>query len=184
MDSINNIQRREFFKQSAKTVAVCACVSSVTALLNSCEYYSALEPASQGVDKKVSISPDNKDLKYPAGVTFKTFQQKKGYGAKIRFPDVNYGIPLILVRMTPYEDIACFSSLCTHDNCFGNDVSCPSGYYETPGLKDARLIQCGCHGSKYDPFQNGKAVVGPAEKPLKQFPTEFNKETGILTIKF
>ncbi len=80
--------------------------------------------------------------------------------------------------------ISCFSTLCTHDNCFGDDVLIPTGYVFMDGKKYNPVIQCGCHGSQFDVFQNGKAVVGPAEKSLKRFPTEFNPETNILTIKF
>ena len=178
----NNIKidRRDFLKSSAGVVASCTCASALGSTLTSCESYTALETPSQGIDKKVNIDTD---LTFPFPLTKETFK-KKGFGAKITFPDVNYGIPLILVRIDE-NTIDCYSTLCPHDNCFGNDVAAPKGYYETPpSYKDFRLITCACHGSRFDPFQEGKAVTGPAEKPLKKFPTSFDKETNILTIKF
>lgn len=180
MSNDNKIDRRNFLKSTAGVVASCTCASSLAASLTSCESYTALETPSQGIEKKVNIDTD---LTFPFPLTKATFK-KKGYGAKITFPDVNYGIPLILVRMDE-NTIDCYSTLCPHDNCFGNDVSAPTGYFDSPeGYKAFRLIKCACHGSRFDPFQDGKAVTGPAEKPLKKFPTSFDKETNILTIKF
>ena len=180
MNNENKLDRRNFLKNSAGAVATCACASALGAALTSCETYTALDEPSQGIEKIVNIDTD---LTFPIPLTKELFK-KKGFGAKITFPDVNYGIPIILVRIDE-NTIDCYSTLCPHDNCFGNDVTAPKGYYDSPAsFKDFRLIYCSCHGSRFDPFQNGKAVTGPAEKPLKKFPTSFDKETNILTIKF
>ncbi|MDD3125483.1 MAG: Rieske (2Fe-2S) protein [Candidatus Kapabacteria bacterium] len=172
-------QRRNFLKNSGKIIVGAACYSTMSAILTSCESYTELVTPSQGIDKIVNIDTD---LTFPKPLTQALFE-KKGFGAQIRFPDVNYGIPLILVRIDD-NTIACYSSLCSHANCFGDELSIPKGYYESDSLKGYRLITCGCHGSQFDPFQNGKAVTGPAEKSLKRYPTEFDKETRLLTIKF
>ena len=153
-------QRRNFLKNSGKIIVGAACYSTMSAILTSCESYTELVTPSQGIDKIVNIDTD---LTFPKPLTQALFE-KKGFGAQIRFPDVNYGIPLILVRI--------------------DDNTIPKGYYESDSLKGYRLITCGCHGSQFDPFQNGKAVTGPAEKSLKRYPTEFDKETRLLTIKF
>lgn len=180
MSNDNKIDRRDFLKSSVGVVASCTCASSLAASLTSCESYTALETPSQGIEKKVNIDTD---LTYPFPMTKSFFNTHNGAGAKITFPDVNYGIPLIIVRMDE-KTFDCYSTLCPHDNCFGNDVAIPKGYYDDPKYQDNRLIICACHGSRFDPWQDGKAVTGPAEKPLKKFPTSFDKETNILTIKF
>jgi Rieske Fe-S protein len=142
--------------------------------MQSCEDFTSLEDASQGVTKIVDLKSE---ALFPVAKDRQNLA-KIGYGVKLRFKDVNYSIPLILVRLSA-DEVACYSSLCTHDNCFGKDVSGPLGNY--PGFKE---IACQCHGSRFDPFQNGKAVKGPAEKPLKKFKTTLNKETQVLTIEF
>lgn len=174
----NNLNRRKFLEKSGKFIVAGVCSTALAQILSSCETYSPLETTA-GIDKVVNIDTD---LTFPPPLTRQLFD-KKGFGAKIRFSDVNYGIPVILVRIDA-DNIYCFSSLCTHDNCFGDDVSVPKGYYDTPSLSSYRLINCACHGSQYDPFQGGKVVTGPAEKALKQFPTKYDKVTHLLTISF
>ncbi len=173
--------RREFLKSGIKVLGVCACAGGLATMLNSCEFYKELQPSWLGITKEINI---DKDIDFAAsGIKKDYFDKYIGYGVKIRIPDVNYGIPLVLVRKSK-DEIMCFSTLCTHDNCFGDDISVPRGYFDRPGMEGYRLIQCNCHGSHFDPWQNGKAVEGPAEKPLKQFRTEYDNSTRILKIFF
>lgn len=177
---MKNKHRREFMELGVKTLGFCFCAGGISSLLNSCEFYSEIQASSQGVTKVINIDTD---IDYQANDMERDYFDFKGYGAKIRIPDVNYGVPLILVRKDP-DTILCFSSLCTHDNCFGDEITAPSGYFDNPELAGYRLITCNCHGSHFDPWQDGKAIEGPAEKPLKQFKTEFDKNTNLLTIYF
>ncbi len=172
MMKINNNSRREFLINLTKSLGVCSCAAIAGSILSSCENFTELTASSQGITKVIDItSPTDipKEL-------HRNLLQSIGGGGKAVFDDANYSIPVILVRVSETE-IACFSSLCTHDNCYGDDLSVPISM-------DRPLISCGCHGSTFDPHENGKAVVGPAEKPLKQFKTSFVKETNILTIEF
>lgn len=179
MTEINN--RRGFLKTGIKTLGVCACAGGLATLLNSCEFYDELQPASRGITKKINIDTD---IDYAAQKIKREYFENKGYGVKVQMPDVNYGIPLILVRMAK-DEIACFSSLCTHDNCFGDEVTPPKGYFPNrPALSDYRLIICSCHGSQFDPWNEGKPAKGPAEKALKRYKTEYNIDTKILEIYF
>ncbi len=172
--------RREFLSLGIKTIGICTCATGLATLLNSCEFYNEIQPSSQGITKIINIDTD---IDYKSNKIEREYFDFKGFGVKIRIPDVNYGVPLILVRMSD-EKIICFSSLCTHDNCFGDEVTAPTGYFDRPDLADYRLIVCSCHGSQFDPWQEGKAILGPAEKPLKQFKTEYDNTTKILKIFF
>lgn len=176
------MNRRDFIKGGMKTLGVCTCAGTLASMLNSCEFYSELQPANQQITKSINLDTD---IDYEAsGVKKEIFEKRPGYGVKVRFSDANYGIPVIIVRKSA-EEYVCFSSLCTHDNCFGDDVTVPKGYFENkPSFFKYRLIKCNCHGSLFDPWEGGKPVEGPAEKPLKQFPTEFDKNTRILKIFF
>lgn len=58
------------------------------------------------------------------------------------------------------------SPICTHLGC-------------TVNIEGARLV-CPCHGSTYD--RAGRVLRGPAERPLRQFPTTVTSE-GELVIQ-
>jgi Rieske Fe-S protein len=168
---IENKSRREFLANLTKSLGACACAVAVGNILTSCESYTALESPSQGITKVMDIT-SSENITKPI---FRTWLQSVGGAGRAVFDDANYSIPIILVRISETE-IACFSTLCTHDNCYGDEVAIPSS--ANP------YIKCGCHNSMFDPYKNGKVIQGPAEKPLKQFKSSFNKDTNILTIDF
>lgn len=155
--------RRKFLKNSATLLAAGVCASALT--LNSCEFYSASSYESSGVRIDIDIQSEP-NLK------------KIGWGVLKTYSNANNGIPVIILRLDQ-ENFACYSAVCTHAHCSGNKLSLPLGNYE-----GYREIICSCHGSMFDPFDGGKALRGPAEKPLRKFNTEFNSETGILSILF
>ena len=159
----------------ANLSGVCTCAILAGGLLTSCETFTELTSPNQGITKTIDISSE-KDI---PNVLFRTrlLAEEGVYGAGgvVSIPGANYSIPVVLVRISE-DEIFCFSSLCTHDNCYGNNMNPPDF--------DVTYIRCGCHNSKFDPNQNGKVIQGPAEKPLKQFKTEFDKTTNIVTIYF
>lgn len=165
MNSNNKESRREFLIKTARLLGASAC--TIAALSASgCENFVEKSGPSEGIVVKFDIS-DEENLR-----------DRIGWGVLKSFPGVNYGIEVILVRLSE-EEFVCFSSMCTHAHCSGEKMSMPMGNYD-----GFRVISCECHGSQFDPFQNGKPIDGPAEKPLKQFDTEFDKETNILSIYF
>ena len=73
------------------------------------------------------------------------------------------GDPGILIR-TDTDVVCAFSAVCTHEGCTVN--------YDS-GSKE---LICPCHGARFDPLQNGKAIGGPTRTPLTELPVEISGE--------
>jgi Rieske Fe-S protein len=168
--------RRDFLGNSVKIAGGCACAGALAALLVSCEYDVTKPEQMTGKTIALDISKEPKPnyLKIVGYGVLKTFKEDQD-GNPVT---VNYGIPVIVIRIAENQ-FACFSSLCTHQSCFGYDMGMPFG--DKDGLRD---IVCNCHGSRFNPFDGGKPVNGPAEKPLRHFETEYDPDTQILKINF
>lgn len=69
------------------------------------------------------------------------------------------GEAAVLVRLEN-GDFAAYSAVCTHQGC---EVA----YNEEEGTLD-----CPCHGSVFDPAQNGEPQGGPAQRPLPEISVE------------
>ena len=171
--------RRDFILKSGGAIAVIAAGSS--GFISSCESYVDKE-ALVGLDVVIDVN----------AAEYKRYLTKTGAGLIKAFGRANYGVPVIIVKL-PDNTYKCYSSMCTHMNCFGSekfhspdpnirdmsDVRPPIGSTE-----DARAIVCRCHGSRFDPFNDGIPTKGPAERPLTQYKCSFDSATGILTIHF
>ncbi|MFT4188166.1 MAG: Rieske 2Fe-2S domain-containing protein [Aeromicrobium sp.] len=85
---------------------------------------------------------------------------------------------VIVVRMRPeditpekgkenwgVDGILCYSKICTH-------VGCPISLWE----QQTHHLLCPCHQSTFDLADNGKAVFGPAYRPLPQLPLKIDSE--------
>lgn len=155
--------RREFLSKGLKSLGLCVAGISIAPILNSCEVDWSGTQSNSGIIKELDVSQEIR-------------LSRVGSGVMKTYPEVNLGIPVIIVCIGESEFV-CFSSLCTHESCYGEEnITVP-----TPGRE---VIVCQCHGSRFDPFDGGKPIQEPAERPLKQFQTEFNKETNILKIYF
>ena len=73
------------------------------------------------------------------------------------------GEPGILVR-TATDAVCAFSAVCTHEGCTVD--------YDTA----SKELICPCHGARFDPLQNGKAVAGPTRTPLAELPVKISGE--------
>jgi Rieske Fe-S protein len=179
--------RREFIKKSAGALGSIAIIGT-TPFLTACESFN-----DNLVDNKPIIN-----INYEINTNdkpYNTWLTKNGIGIILSFGRANFGVPVIVVRIpdpnNPTQNIyKCYSSMCTHNNCFGSDSYDPKNPGDTNvrpsiGFKgDAKHIVCKCHGSRFDAFDEGKVVQGPAERPLHQYPTSFDSNTGILKIFF
>ena len=72
---------------------------------------------------------------------------------------------IFLVARTAADSFSALTSVCTHEVCT------ITGF-------DSPVFVCPCHGSRFD--TGGRVVTGPANRPLRTFPTRF--ADGILTI--
>lgn len=91
---------------------------------------------------------------------------------------------VIVVRMRPQDitprkgrenwgidGILCFSKICTH-------VGCPISLWE----QQTHHLLCPCHQSTFDLGEGGKAIFGPARKPLPQLPIAVDSEGYIVAV--
>ena len=76
-------------------------------------------------------------------------------GAAVKFKDA--GNPAVLVHLKNGDFVA-YSAICTHQGC---TVAYRNG-----------LLACPCHGSVFDPANNGQVVSPPAQRPLPEIPVE------------
>ena len=73
------------------------------------------------------------------------------------------GDPGILIR-TSTDAVCAFSAVCTHEGC--------SVDYDSA----SKELICPCHGARFDPLQNGKAIAGPTRAPLTELPVQISGE--------
>ena len=73
------------------------------------------------------------------------------------------GDPGILIR-TATDAVCAFSAVCTHEGCAVD--------YDSV----SKELICPCHGARFDPLQNGKAIGGPTRTPLTELPVEISGE--------
>jgi thiosulfate dehydrogenase [quinone] large subunit len=73
------------------------------------------------------------------------------------------GDPGILIR-TATDAVCAFSAVCTHEGC--------SVDYDSV----SKELICPCHGARFDPLQNGKAIGGPTRTPLTELPVQISGE--------
>jgi Rieske Fe-S protein len=78
------------------------------------------------------------------------------------------GDKLLLVR-TSTTMVQALSDICTHAGC--------SVSYD----RINKVINCPCHGSRYS--ITGTVLRGPAQSPLKQYTTQLDPSTNLLTIR-
>ena len=76
-------------------------------------------------------------------------------GSAINFKDS--GSPAVLIHLESGDFVA-YSAVCTHQQC-------------TVAYRNGQLA-CPCHGSVFDPANNGQIVSPPANRPLPQIPVE------------
>lgn len=168
--------RRDFLNISVTILGTISLSAPITLLMNSCENYWE-NTDNSGI---IEIELDLNDKKYSR-------LNSIGQGIIISFGKANYGVPVILVKIAE-SNYKCYSSMCTHNNCFGVQaltfLEIPNSNVRPPiGMTgDNRHIVCTCHGSRFDAFDNAKVLQGPAERPLKQYKTEFNAETKVLKL--
>ena len=76
-------------------------------------------------------------------------------GSAVKFEDA--GNPAVLVHLQSGDFVA-YSAICTHQGC---KVAYRNGQ-----------LACPCHGSIFDPANNGQVVTPPAQRPLPEIPVE------------
>ena len=74
-------------------------------------------------------------------------------GSAVKFEDA--GNPAVLVHLQSGDFVA-YSAICTHQGC---EVA----------YRNGQLV-CPCHGSVFDPANNGQVVTPPAQRPLPEIP--------------
>jgi Rieske Fe-S protein len=148
-------QRRAFLSRALSAAGAAVCGGVLTSLMAACE---------SDVLKSSDIAERLDIAEEPALATV-------GGAAKRVFGAHNGGRPVIIVRMTEDEFLV-LSSVCTHVGCEVN----------LPGERHAEIL-CECHGSVFK-ADTGAVVQGPAGAPLRRFESDFEGDSGTLTITF
>jgi len=86
-------------------------------------------------------------------------------GSGMRFIDPTTQNDAWVIHLTSGSFIG-FSAICTHAGCSVNYSS------------SDRLFICPCHGSEYDPAQNGVVVKPPARRPLPKIQIRVDETSG------
>ncbi len=174
------VSRRDFLKKITELSTTLG-ISIVYLSFGGCEKDWFIPYRIEGVTVEIDLTNEKSDI---LGFPILNFI---GSGVTKQFNNVNYGIPVIIVRVKKEgkeDDFVCFSGMCTHDQCFGKDkVRTPIKIETVQNQKICRVV-CTCHGSEFNILNGGAVLKGPAEKPLRQFQCKFNSETNILTILF
>jgi Rieske Fe-S protein len=175
------IPRRRFLKNLAELTKGIG-ISLVFLPVLSCEKDWIIPPQLKGEFIEIDLTNEKSDILNLPVANF------VGAGVTKQFNRVNYGIPLIIVRIkkeNKSDDFKCYSGMCTHDQCFGKDkVRAPIKIETLGNNQKVCRVMCTCHGSEFDLLAGGKVLKGPAEKPLREFQCEFEPERNILKIYF
>lgn len=108
------------------------------------------------------VAPSGGAVRLPIQ-NFPQLAQPGGY-AKIQPEGAATPIYVLALQDSQY---AALSPICTHLGC-------------TVNIEGAHLV-CPCHGSTYD--RAGHVLRGPAERPLKRFPTTLTSDEAALVIQ-
>jgi Rieske Fe-S protein len=98
----------------------------------------------------IPVTPANGEIRLPL-VSYPQLTEPGGFVRLRSTPDGS----AIYVLALAGGSYAALSPICTHRGC-------------TVDVAGSQLL-CPCHGSMYD--REGRVVRGPAERPLRQFPT-------------
>jgi Rieske Fe-S protein len=149
-------QRREFLKTASSALGVAAC----SAFFIACENTTVKNPDNQNNQSVTFTITDDTKLQVLTTINASVLKL---------VPNYNSGFPILFIR-TSATEIKAYSSACTHQ-----------GFTLNEALENGR-VYCSLHGSEFDPA-TGNVVQGPALIPLVQFPTTFDPQTNILTLK-
>jgi nitrite reductase/ring-hydroxylating ferredoxin subunit len=108
-----------------------------------------------GSDKSSGKKTDGGTEKQASGGQAIARASEVAPGSAIKFKDS--GNPAVLVHLQSGDFVA-YSAVCTHQQC-------------TVAYKNGQLA-CPCHGSVFDPANNGQVISPPAQRPLPEIPVE------------
>lgn len=84
--------------------------------------------------------------------------------------DPNNLVELVKLQGSGANNVVAFSAICTHLGC--------TIYAQ---LTAQGMMHCPCHGSQFNPNEDGKVVQGPASRPLPNLPITVGDD-GTITV--
>ncbi len=147
--------RREFLQQALVLLGAGVCAPALAAWLQSCSSETK-QPTEPGgiVELDLATVPE---LQQVGGAVKRVFEQYNG------------GKPVLIIRLGEQEFVV-FSTVCTHQGC---EVELPR----------SGQIPCPCHGAEFA-TSDGRALRGPATKPLRRFAAQYDPARNVLKINF
>ena len=67
-------------------------------------------------------------------------------------------------RSRAADGVVAYTAICTHEGCPVDDW-----------LRDAQVLHCPCHGSKFDPTDSARVLEGEAPRPLPALPLKLEE---------
>lgn len=105
------------------------------------------------------VTPSGGAVRLPV----RNFPQLAYPGGYLKIQPEGTAMPLYVLALEEQQFVV-VSPICTHLGC-------------TVNIEGARLV-CPCHGSTYD--RTGRVLRGPAERPLRRFPTTLTREGELI----
>jgi rieske iron-sulfur protein len=109
-----------------------------------------------------------------AGQPVNANQMTAGEGVQV-YPsgktDPNNLVELVKLDVSDATNVVAFSAICTHLGC--------TIYAQ---LTEQGMMHCPCHGSQFNPTEEGKVVQGPASRPLPSLPIKVGDD-GTITVE-
>ncbi|MFN9302449.1 MAG: Rieske 2Fe-2S domain-containing protein [Candidatus Kapaibacterium sp.] len=166
---LENQQRRGFCKNALLTTGGVLCSGLILSALQGCETdinKVSLTPTGNTFTINTETDEEIKNLIDGQGIKRLITQNNKS---------LNNNIPVIIIKISATE-YKVFTSLCTHE---ANPIE-PPDPRKVENPYEGKNIWCKVHDSFFD--VNGKVVEGPAKSSLREFSTNFDSITKILTI--
>ncbi|MHB8396817.1 MAG: Rieske 2Fe-2S domain-containing protein [Thermoplasmataceae archaeon] len=91
---------------------------------------------------------------------------------KVSIPDTG-GSFLSPGGVGPYKSVVAASAICQHAGCLFPQLR----FYPPTSSSYPGLIQCGCHGSQYDPYKGFGVVSTPTRSPLPNVTLSYDATT-------
>ncbi|HXG00301.1 MAG TPA: ubiquinol-cytochrome c reductase iron-sulfur subunit [Bacteroidota bacterium] len=156
---IERQSRREFCMLTCETARLLLLGAAFAPLLNACKDDSVSASAPGLPTLQATVSNNTVTL---------TVDATSPLAAVGSAALVQYSGGALLVAHTSTDTFIALTAICTHQGC------------TITGYQNGQYV-CPCHGSRYT--TNGQVVQGPAQIPLRSYPTQFANNQLVISLQ-